>query len=113
MVKLGGAGSPSSWFDVQTHQIVRISGVMVVYSVEGDAFSSSKPRLWTDKLIGTTAGSIPFGGGRPPFDLTPDGRRIIAWEPQEQPKDPKANLHVTVLLNWSDELRRRLPPSGK
>jgi hypothetical protein len=25
MVKLGGAGSPSSWFDVQAHQIVRIS----------------------------------------------------------------------------------------
>jgi serine/threonine-protein kinase len=88
--------------------------VMVVdYTVEGDSFHGLKPRLWTDKLIGTTAGSIRFGGGRPPFDLTQDGRRIIAWEPEEQPKETMVNLHVTMLLNWFDELRRRLPPSGK
>jgi hypothetical protein len=57
-------------------------------------------------------GNNPFRGGRP-FDLTPDGRRIIAWEPQQQANEPKANLHVTMLLNWFDELRRRLPPSLK
>ena len=89
--------------------------IMVVdYTVEGDSFHNSKPRLWTDKQIGTIWGNTPFGqGGGRLFDLTPDGRRIIAWEPQEQPKEPKVNLHVTMLLNWFDELRRRVPPSGK
>jgi serine/threonine-protein kinase len=90
--------------------------IMVVdYSVEGDSFHNSKPRLWTDKQIGgaTSLGSRPFGFGRPAFDLAPDGRRIIAWEPREEPKEVKMDLHVTMLQNWFDELRRRLAPSGK
>jgi hypothetical protein len=87
--------------------------MVVDYTVEGDSFAGLKPRLWTDKQIGTILGNgAPFGVGRL-FDLTPDGRRIIAWEPQEQPKEAKVDLQVTMLLNWFDELRRRLPPSGK
>ena len=88
--------------------------MVVDYTMEGDSFHNSKPRLWTDKQIGKPSGrSMPFGAGRLGFDLTPDGKRIIAWEPEEQPKEPKANLHVTMLQNWFDELRRRLPPAGK
>jgi serine/threonine protein kinase len=34
-------------------------------------------------------------------------------ESAEQPKEAKANLHAPMLLNSFDELRRRLPPSGK
>jgi serine/threonine-protein kinase len=87
--------------------------IMVVdYTVERDSFHGLKPRLWTDKQIGTILAPTPFGGRRL-FDLTPNGRRIIAWEPQEQPKEAKVDLHVTMLLNWFDELRRRLPPSGR
>jgi serine/threonine-protein kinase len=97
--------------------------IMVVdYSVEGDSFNVLKSRPWTDKQILTIPGNAPRGtldlreganGILCLFDLTPDGRRIIAWEPEEQTKEPKVNLHVTMLLNWFDELRRRLPPSGK
>jgi hypothetical protein len=57
-------------------------------------------------------GSITFGLGRV-FDLMPDGKRIIAWQSQEQPKEAKVDLHVTMLLDWFDEVRRRLPASGK
>jgi len=97
--------------------------IMVVdYTVEGDSFNVLKSRLWTDKQILTIPGIAPRGtldlrqganGIHRLFDLTPDGRRIIAWEPQEEPKEVKVNLHVTMLQNWFDELRRRLPPSGK
>jgi serine/threonine-protein kinase len=93
--------------------------VMVVdYTVEGDSFHNSKPRLWTDKQIGTIPGGTldlreGASGISRLFDLTPDGRRIIAWVPEEQPKEAKVDLHVTMLLNWFDDLRRRLPPSGK
>jgi serine/threonine-protein kinase len=97
--------------------------IMVVdYSVEGDSFNVLKSRPWTDKQILTIPGNAPRGtldlrqgpnGIIRLFDLTPDGRRIIAWEPQEEPKEAKVDLHVTMLLNWFDELRRRLPPSGK
>ena len=87
--------------------------MVVDHTVEGDSNHGLKPRPWTDKLIATTLANVPFGTGHPVFYLTPDGRRIIAWEPQEQAKEPKANLHVTMLQNWFDELRRHLPPSGK
>jgi serine/threonine-protein kinase len=97
--------------------------IMVVdYTIEGDSFHALKSRLWTDKQIGTIPGNATRGtldlrqganGINRLFDLTPDGRRIIAWEPQEQTKEAKVDLHVTMLLNWFDELRRRLPPSGK
>jgi Tol biopolymer transport system component len=97
--------------------------IMVVdYTVEGDSFNVLKSRLWTDKQILTIPGTAPRGtldlrqganGINRLFDLTPDGKRIIAWEPQEEPKEVKVNLHVTMLQNWFDELRRRLPPSGK
>ena len=87
--------------------------VMVVdYTVEGDSFHALKPRPWTDKQISPILGNIPFGLGHL-FDLTPDGKRIIAWEPQEESKEAKVDLHVTMLQNWFDEVRRRLPPSGK
>jgi hypothetical protein len=93
--------------------------VMVVdYTVEGDSFHNLKPRLWTDKQIGTIPGGTldlrgEANGISRLFDLTPDGRCIIAWVPEEQPKEAKVDLHVTMLLNWFDELRRHLPPSGK
>ena len=36
------------------------------------------------------------------FDLAPDGKRIVAFETM-------TNLHVKLLVNFFDELRRRLP----
>jgi serine/threonine-protein kinase len=112
-------GAYPVWSRPHQHQLLYVTSeghIMVVdYTAEGDLFHFSKPRLWTDKQIGgaTSLGGIPFGFGRPAFDLAPDGRRIIAWEPQEEPKQVKVNLHVMLLQNWFDELRRRLPPSGK
>ena len=87
--------------------------MVVDYTVEGDSFHNLKPRLWTDKKIRTTWGNTPFGAGPSVFGLTADGTRIIAWEQQEQPKEAKVDLQVTMLLNWFDELRRRSSPSGK
>jgi serine/threonine-protein kinase len=89
--------------------------IMVVdYTVEGDAFHALKSRLWTDKQVGTTPGNtlnLRAGGSGNSrlFDLTPDGRRIIAWEPQEGSKEAKVDLHVTMLLNWFEELKARVP----
>ena len=84
------------------------------YTLEGDSFQALKPRLWADQQIGNNLeNGAPFDVGFPPFALTPDGKRIITWVPEEQSKEPKVNLHVTMVVNWFDELRRRLPPSGK
>ena len=88
--------------------------MVVDYIVEGDAFQALKSRLWTDKQIATLPGTTldlreGANGIFRLFDLTPDGRRIIAWEPQEEPKQARVNLHVTMLLNWFEKLKQQLP----
>jgi hypothetical protein len=42
------------------------------------------------------------------FDVAPDGKRFVVLAIPERRED-QATLHVTVLLNFLDELRRRLP----
>jgi hypothetical protein len=43
------------------------------------------------------------------FDLAPDGKRIAALMPAEPTQDSGAQNHVTFLLNFFDELERRVP----
>jgi serine/threonine-protein kinase len=93
--------------------------IMVVdYIEEGESFHALKSRPWSEHQIGTIPGNAldlreGASGMLRLFDLTPDGKTIIGWEPEEQPKEPRADLHMTMLLNWFDEVRRRVPVSGK
>ena len=47
-------------------------------------------------------------GNLPHYDLAPDGKRIAA-ELAERAIAEKPPTHLTFLLNFSDELRRRAP----
>jgi serine/threonine-protein kinase len=73
--------------------------IMVVdYHVEGNAFVHSKPRLWSDARL--------FYSGNLNLDLAPDGKRFLAlWEPEPE----KGPAQVTMLLNFFDEVKRRIP----
>jgi len=76
--------------------------VMVVDCAPGrDSFASSKPRRWRDAPIHNASGYINF-------DLAPDGKRIVA-SPFVEREDVKGNLHLTFLVNFFDEVRRRMP----
>lgn len=67
------------------------------YSVSGDSFVAEKPRVWIEKLGGTY------------YDLAPDGKRVAVLTPVSAPDAPKAGHEVTILFNFFDELRRRVP----
>jgi hypothetical protein len=71
------------------------------YSVKGDSFSTTPARVWSDRRL-------LFIGILPPFDLAPDGKRIIGF-PRPESEQENAATHVTFLLNFFDELRRRVP----
>jgi serine/threonine-protein kinase len=73
--------------------------IMVVpYTTEGGTFTPGKPRMWADIRLWMT-------GNLPNFDLHPDGKRFaVALVPRAG-----ASAHVTFLLNFFDELRRRIP----
>ena len=79
--------------------------IMVVeYRIRGDRFSADKPRFWSDRRLFNL-------GVAPTFDLAPDGQRFAALLPLGgvHPAVPVRN-HVTLLLNFRDELGTRAPP---
>jgi Tol biopolymer transport system component/tRNA A-37 threonylcarbamoyl transferase component Bud32 len=72
------------------------------YTVKGDTFLASKPLIWSDKQIYKPTGDENF-------DVAPDGRRIAAMMAQLSIGESGGSEHVTFLLNFFNELRRRAP----
>ena len=81
--------------------------IMVVgYSVSGDSFAPGKPRLWSDKpLLGDAA--------QLNLDLAPDGKRFAVVIAPETAEGEQGSVHVTMLENFFDEVRRRIPAGGR
>jgi eukaryotic-like serine/threonine-protein kinase len=77
------------------------------YTAQGDTFSAGKPHVWSQKNL------VEIGGFYP-YDLAPDGKRFAVvlnpggTEEQEQ----RSTDSVIILLNFFDELRRKVP-SGR
>jgi Tol biopolymer transport system component len=68
------------------------------YTANAGSFASSKPRPWANKQI---SGEL---------DAAPDGKRfVIAVSPRaDAAGEAKGSVHVTFLLNFFDEVRRRV-----
>ena len=95
-------GSGARWSRTAP-EIVYRSGdqVMAVkYTIAGDTVVAEKPKVWIAKLGGTA------------WDLAPDGRRVAVLTSVRSGEAPVREHEVVFLLNFIDELRRRLP-TGK
>jgi serine/threonine-protein kinase len=66
------------------------------YTVEGDSFHAEKPRVWSPGLV-------PLGGSDRSYDLHPDGGRVAVLKASGEAD------HVTLIVNFFDELRRIAP----
>jgi Tol biopolymer transport system component len=102
-VSNGGGGSYAFWSKNGHELFYEANGgrLMVVdYTVSRDIFLPGKPRPWTEKQFLS-------GLAVPNADIHPDGKRFLVFAPLETGKEP---VQVTMLLNFFDELRRRLPP---
>jgi serine/threonine-protein kinase len=76
--------------------------IMVVdYSADGASFLPGQPRLWSDKQL--------FYTGTSNLDLAPDGMRFVVLSMPEAAPGAKGSVHVTVLENFFDWVRKRLP----
>jgi serine/threonine-protein kinase len=76
--------------------------IMVVdYTLDGASFIAGRPRLWSDKPL------VFFGTIN--ISLAPDGKRFAALSMPETSGGEKGSVHVTMLLNFFDELKRRVP----
>ena len=76
--------------------------IMVVeYTVDGTSFMPGEPRLWSDTHL--------FYTGTSNLDLAPDGKRFIVLALPEAASAEKGSVRVTMLLNFFDELKRKIP----
>jgi serine/threonine-protein kinase len=83
-----------------------ISGghIMVVdYETKGDVFSPGKARQWSLARTWAPPNTMAWA-------LHPDGKRFAVLPVPETSPEENGNAHVTFLLNFGDELRRRLGP---
>jgi len=77
--------------------------IMVVsYTANGNGFAASKPQLWSEKRLLRLPSKS--------YDLAPDGKRFAAILNADGTAEPFAP-QLVVLLNFFDDLRRRVPVS--
>jgi serine/threonine-protein kinase len=103
-VSSGGGAYPSWSSDGKTIFFTARQHIFAAdYTVKGDTFNSGKPRRWSEVPY-----SAAGGGSFVPIDIAPDGKHFAIF-PQAETEEGKGNVHVTFLLNFFDEVRRRLP----
>ena len=70
----------------------------IAYTAARGQFAASKPRIWKDP--GST-----FGG----YDVTADGKRLVIRDRPEIERPENLPTRAVFLLNFFDELKRRVP----
>ena len=79
------------------------SKIMVAaYTTTGDSFHADKPQLWSP---GQFTGRGPYSN----FDVHPDGKRFAVLKAPATGETSPVNK-VSFILNFFDELRRKVPP---
>jgi hypothetical protein len=76
-------------------------GRVQVSSVSGQTFTPGNPRRWSGQ-------AIELNGVAYTIDITLNGKSFVA-SLRPQLSDAKTNLHLTFLVNFLDELKRKLP----
>jgi hypothetical protein len=74
-----------------------------MFATKGEAFSPDRPVEWS---------SVPSVrlGNYIAYDLAPDGKRVITIPPLlADSAGEKSSVPMTVLLNYFDELKRKVP----
>jgi serine/threonine protein kinase/roadblock/LC7 domain-containing protein len=97
-----GAGGEVFFQDMDSQSIMVAS-----YTAAGDALVFGKPHIWSPHRV-PDLGSPPMR----PFDVSPDGKRVAVVLNADGTADPKPITHLTLLVNFTDDLRRRAP-AGK
>jgi Tol biopolymer transport system component len=87
-------------FETMDQRVMAVS-YTVIHQTGGDSFAAGKPQVWTEVRLRSLA--TPSN-----YDLAPDGKRLAAMLPDDASGD-KPHTHLTFLLNFFDELRRRAP----
>ena len=99
---LWSRNGPDLFFETLDNRIMAAT-----YTIKGDVFEPGPVRVWSEKRLANLVNVARN------YDLAPGGKRIVALLPAETREAQAAESHVTFPLNFSDELRRRVPAAGK
>jgi serine/threonine-protein kinase len=77
--------------------------MVAAFEAHGDSLVAGRPRVWSGR-VPVFFPAVKF------YDPAPDGKSIVALMPADTPKEPRDR--VIFLLNFFDELRRRVPLSS-
>lgn len=108
-ISMGGGSNPV-WERDGRQLFYREGGnIMGVDVTTHPVFSATPPRV----IVPAKAiANLPSGPGQPgSFDVSPDGQRFLVHQPSSDAAQ-SAQIQVNVVLNWTEELRRR-GASGK
>ncbi len=101
-VSVNGGKFPA--WSAATHELLFLGGDDRIqaagYSVDGNVFSVRAPRAWSPTPIRRM-------NVQQNFDVFPGGKRVVMF-PQPTVEQTGGNLHATLLLNFFDEVRRRV-----
>jgi serine/threonine-protein kinase len=99
----GGGGSIPHWSKREQEIVYRTEDnrlMVTSYRIDGNRFIADSRQAWTSEPLADT-------GVLPNFDLTPDGKHVVALMPAGPASDRQAENHVTVVVNVFEELRQR------
>jgi serine/threonine-protein kinase len=103
--QISSGGGLYAFWSKDTHELFYETAdnrIMAVdYSINGDSFVAGKPRAWYDKPL--------FYPGSSNLDLAPNGKRFAVFTLPGSAPGTVGSVHVTMLFNFFDELRRRIP----
>jgi hypothetical protein len=80
--------------------------MMAVETTLQPTFSAGKPRMLFEGRYLTTG--YPLNGTA--YDVSPDGQRFLMVKEIEQ---ARSTAKINVVLNWTEELRRRVPVESR
>jgi Tol biopolymer transport system component len=79
--------------------------MMAVDIAAQSGFAAGKPRMLFEGQYVPTPLTAPY------YDVSPDGQRFLMLKASEQAQS--APTQINVVLNWFEELKRRVPPGPK
>jgi hypothetical protein len=71
-----------------------------------ESFTPGKPQLWSDRQLHDVGGLLNY-------DVAPDGKRFAMLPNLHAPAEEQGAVHIAILLNFFDEVRRRAPVASK
>lgn len=103
-----GGGRISRWLAGTSELLYRTDDhrlMVVPYTVKNGAFVAGKPREWTSVRLADT-------GVISNFDVHSDGTRVLALLPADRDEDRRTRNQVSIVLNFNEEVRRRVSQAG-